>query len=245
MKYFVKPNQVSYGEAIGIILIQNYVPFVPGDVANASTYNYPVRFHRVPGLTVERIFKHDKTLFHDIKVAGESLAKEGVRAITGDCGFLAIFQNELADALGVPVFLSSLMQIPFILNVIGSRRELGIITANSNSLDMEVFSSLGIDQQRMNRLAVGGLENSEHFNSAVIKEVGVLDTKLMEEETVRAALKLQEVNPKIGALLLECSLLPPYGRAVQEATGLPVFDFITMIDYVFSAVVKKQYYGFM
>jgi hypothetical protein len=32
---------------------------------------------------------------------------------------------------------------------------------------------------------------------------------------------------------------------VQEATGLPVFDYSTMIDYVFSAVVRKRFEGYM
>ena len=245
MKYNVKSGQVSYGEAIGILLIQNYVPFVPGDVANATTYDYPVRFQRVPGLSVERIFNHDMTLYDDILEAAQSLVKEGVRAITGDCGFLALFQERLAEDLGIPVFLSSLLQIPFIQRIISRRSKLGIVTANKKVLDMEVFHALGIKDKQMDRIVIGGLEKSRHFDSAVIREDGVLDTKLMEKEVLDASLLLHKENPELGAILLECSLLPPYGKAVQEATGLPVFDFITMIDYVFSAVVKKQYYGFM
>ncbi|MEA1910305.1 MAG: aspartate/glutamate racemase family protein [Spirochaetota bacterium] len=245
MKYFVKPNQVSYGEAIGIILIENYVPFIPGDVANATTYNYPVRFHRVPGLSAERIFNHDMTLYTDILAAGRLLVKEGVRAITGDCGFLALFQKQLAEDLDVPVFLSSLLQIPFILSIIAGTSKLGVITANSKSLDKDVFDALNIGSKQMERIVIGGLENSSHFVSSVFEEEGMLDSELMEQETVEAARALQRKNPELGSVLLECSLLPPYGKAVQEATGLPVFDFITMIDYVFSAVVKKKYHGFM
>ena len=63
----------------------------------------------------------------------------------------------------------------------------------------------------------------------------------MEQETVETALELTKKDSKIKALLLECSVLPPYGKAVQQATGLPVFDFITMIDYVHSSLVKKDY----
>ena len=36
----------------------------------------------------------------------------------------------------------------------------------------------------------------------------------------------------MGAIIMECSMLPPYSKAVQEATGLPVYDFINMIDFV-------------
>jgi hypothetical protein len=40
-------------------------------------------------------------------------------------------------------------------------------------------------------------------------------------------------------------MLAPYAAAVQETVNLPVFDFITMINYVFSAVVRRRYRGFM
>jgi len=45
--------------------------------------------------------------------------------------------------------------------------------------------------------------------------------------------------------LMESSVYPPYGAAVQEAVNLPVFDYVTMINYVYSSVVKKRFHGFM
>jgi hypothetical protein len=36
-------------------------------------------------------------------------------------------------------------------------------------------------------------------------------------------------------------MVPPYSEAVQNATGLPVYDFITMIDYVYTTIVKRRY----
>lgn len=243
MIYPVKQGQVSYGEAIGILLLENYAPFIPGDVANATTYSYPVRFQRVEGLTVERIFKHDLSYLEPMVKAGQELVHEGVRAITGDCGFMAIFQDELADRLGVPVFLSSLLQIPFISRIIGKGRKIGVVTANASSLDEFVFRRIDIED--LSGLVIKGLEKKPNFASAVIKEEGVLDSGKIETEVVAEAKQLVAGNPEVGAILLECSMLPPYGAAVQEAVGLPVFDFVTMIDYVFSAVVKKRYVGFM
>jgi hypothetical protein len=54
-----------------------------------------------------------------------------------------------------------------------------------------------------------------------------------------------ETHPDIGAIVLECSDLPPYAAAVQAAVNLPVFDFITMIQYVHSALVRRPFQGFM
>lgn len=243
MLYRVKKGQVSYGEAIGIILLENYAPFIPGDVANASTYHYPVRFQRVPGFTVERIFNHDLTLLDAVLEAGRELVREGVRAITGDCGFMAIYQEELANELEVPVFMSSLLQIPFMARMIGKDQKVGVITANAASLDDFVLEKVGVNSSI--NLHIRGLENLKNFASAAIDEVGFLDSEKVEMEVVSVAKEMVDGDPKVKTILLECSLLPPYGAAVQEAVNLPVFDFVTMINFVYSAVVKKRFEGFM
>ncbi len=92
----------------------------------------------------------------------------------------------------------------------------------------------------MDKLVIGGLENTKDFYNAVIKEVGTLDSDAIRAEVVDAAMELVK-DKNVGAILLECSVLPPYGDAVQRATGLPVFDFLTMIDFVRSSVVKKSF----
>jgi len=243
MLYHVKPGQVSYGEAIGILLLENYVPFVPGDTANATSYNYPVRFQRVPGFTVKRIMAHDMSLVDEIIAAARSLQAEGVRAITGDCGFMALYQERIASNLDVPVFLSSLAQIQFMRTLLKPGGQIGIITANSKSLDSSVLSGVGITPGE--DLVISGLESSPSFVGSIFEENGTIDTELIEAEVVEIAKRMVEAHPDVKLLLLECSLLPPYGAAVQEATGLPVFDYVTMIDYVYSAVVKKKFSGFM
>jgi hypothetical protein len=156
---------------------------------------------------------------------------------------MAIYQEELARSLQVPVFLSSLLQIPFISKIIGQGRKIGVVTASAAALDEFVFRQIGIED--LSGLVIRGLEKKPNFASAVIKEEGELDAAKIEAEVVAEAKQLAAGNPAVRAILLECSMLPPYGAAVQEAVGLPVFDFVTMIDYVFSAVVKKHYHGFM
>jgi hypothetical protein len=89
------------------------------------------------------------------------------------------------------------------------------------------------------------MEDQEEFRSAVLEEKGTLDSGKIEEEVTGVARAMIHDNPDTAAILLECSDLPPYARAVQEATGRPVFDFITMIRHVHTAVVQKRYEGFM
>ncbi|ADK79714.1 aspartate/glutamate racemase family protein [Sediminispirochaeta smaragdinae] len=243
MLYRGKPDQVSYGEAIGIILLENYVPFIPGDVANATSYNFPVRFQRVPGFTVERIFAHDMSLVDALVRAALDLEGNGVRAITGDCGFMALYQNAIKAAVSVPVCMSSLSQIAFMRTMLGKGEKIGIITANSESLDDQVLGAAGIVPGP--DLVIAGLEKADHFVSAVFREEGELDSERIKAEVVAVAKAMTRSHTDIGLILLECSLLPPYAAAVRESTGLPVFDYLTMIRQLYDAVVPRSYSGYL
>jgi len=243
MIYKAKPGQASYGEAIGILLLDCFTPFIPGDVANATTYDFPVRFQKVEGLTTKRVLGKDPTAFEPLLAAAEELACQGVRAISGDCGFLALHQRRLAASLEIPVFLSSLLQIPFISAILGPDRKVGIITADSMSLDETLLKAAGVEQGE--RLAVRGMEDQPGFSKSVIEETGVLDSEEIEKEAVYVAREMVEEEPEVGAILLECSCLPPYGMAIQKAVCLPVFDYVTMINYVHSALVKRKFDGQM
>ena len=242
MRYEVKARQTSYGEAIGIMAIENYVPYIPGDTANATSYSFPVRFERLPGSTPERLFAKDEALVDVALEVGRKLVAEGVRAVTGDCGFLANYQDRIAEALEVPVFLSSLLQLDFIDRITGPGGKTGIITAESSALDRQLLD--GVTSVPAERLLITGLEEKPEFVGAVFEEKGSLDSALVEQEVLEAARTIT-ADPAVRAVLLECSLLPPYAHAVQEATRLPVFDYNTMINYVYDAVVRRRFSGFM
>jgi Asp/Glu/hydantoin racemase len=145
--------------------------------------------------------------------------------------------------LAVPVFLSSLLQLSFMTSMIGDGEKIGIITANAGILDDSLLHEVGL--QDAGSVIIKGMEDQEHFREAIIEEAGCLDDKKMEKEVVSVVEKMVKENPAIKMILLECACLPPYGAAVQKAVNLPVFDFITMINYVYSAVVKKEFHGFM
>ena len=160
MLYKANKGQVSYGEAIGILMLDTYTPFIPGDVGNASTYDFPVRFETVEDLTVKRIFSKDKSAYNKLKEAAENLASQGVKAITGDCGFMAIYQQQLVKDLNIPVFLSSMLQVPFISNIIGKDKTVGIISANSKSLDdKKLLKEVGINNKIP--ITIKGLEDKK------------------------------------------------------------------------------------
>ena len=231
-------GQTSYGEAVGILLLDSRAPFIHGDVGNARSYAYPVRFKRIDGLTVERIFAHDLGFVDKMVEGARELAREGVKAVTGDCGFMAIYQSAVKAAVDIPVLLSSLLQIPFILSILPGGAQVGVLTANSRSLTPEVFRKIGVEDSSA---VIVGLEDMKHFRAGALDEIGVLDSDGIRAEVVAAARRMTAEHPRVKSILLECSMLPPYGDAVSRATGLPVYDFLTMIDYVYSALVKRRF----
>lgn len=232
------------GESIGILILDAAYPCVPGNVGNATTYDFPVRFKEVRGASIERLLnERDPSLLAPFVEAAQELEAEGVRAITGACGFMALFQRQVAQSVKIPVLLSSLLQVPFIFRTLAPGRKVGIITANKSCLTQEHFESVGITPDIP--LAVYGMEEQDEFRTSILEEKGTLDSDLIEKEVTGVARTMVKENPEIGAILLECSDLPPYAAAVQNAVDLPVFDFITMINHYHSAIRRKVYRGYM
>lgn len=228
------------GETIGILVLDCDYPFVPGNVANASTFDFPVRYALVEGVSVERLLHQaDPSLLEPFIAAARKLQSEGVKAITGACGFMALYQKEIAKAVDIPVFVSSLLQIPFMHMITGKR--VGIIVADSTSLTAAHFAGSNVSKDIP--LAISGLENADVFGGSLLKNKNEFDDDAVCREVVEAAQKLHAEYDDLGAILLECSDIPPYAHAVQAATGLPVFDFITMINYVHETLARKPYTG--
>jgi len=243
----IKGGRPFYGEAIGILMLDMKAPLIPGNVGNASTYSFPVRFKVLEGVPSDWWCDEEGPsqgrLETFIETARE-LEGEGVRAITTGCGFFAIYQKEASEALKVPLFNSPLLLVPMVSRMIGRQKKVGILTAGANHLKGPFLRNVGIDESIP--IAIAGMDDKEEFTKVhVTQEKQTVNAKRMESEVVEVAQKLARENPNIGAIVFECSDLPPFAAAVQEAVRLPVFDFITFINMVYMAVVKKRYHGFM
>lgn len=203
-----------------------------GNSTNPESYPFPVFLAEVKGANAETVILNPsrKVLADMIEISKRLVAEQGIRAITTSCGFNAVFQKELADALDVPVFTSALLQVPFVLQMIGSDRRVGIVTANRNSLTPRHLEACGIDPN--GRIAIGGLEDAPQWKKIFDAPDECFDVEAVGAEIRGAALKLQKDYPDLGAIVLECTDLPPYRAAIAEATHLPVFDFNTMTGFM-------------
>ncbi len=239
MIFHARRGQVSYGEDIGILMLDSHTPFIQGDVGNAHTCNFPVRYQVIPGLTVEKALEKDVSVLQDVMAAAKQLVSQGVRAVTADCGYLVMHQEEVANNIDVPVFLSSLLQLPFMLAMLPPGKKPGILCADETRFIPEMLAHAGVHDP--SRVIVRGMQDGPAFADGIIRETGTLDSRKVRDEVVERALLMVGDHPEVGAMLLECSVLPPYAAAVQEAVGLPVFDYVTMINYVHTAVVARSY----
>src|SRR5919201_2821438 len=105
----------QYGFTIGILMLDTRFPRIPGDMGHAATFDFPVRYHRVTGAEPHRVVRGGAAGLLEAFVAGaRELEREGIGAITTNCGFLSTFQRELAAAVSVPVFTSSLLLVPLV-----------------------------------------------------------------------------------------------------------------------------------
>lgn len=237
-------GRTTYGEALGIITLDTRFPRIPGDVGNASTYPFPVRYERVSGATVTRVIKkRGRGLLPAFIRAAQQLESDGVRAITTTAGFLALYQREMANAVTVPFFSSSLIQVPLVHQMLGVKAKIGIITADSDSLSETHLRAVGIGREVP--LAIAGLQNGPEFSQWLLNNGEKLDVDKVESEILGICKRLVKSEPSVGALVFECTNLPPFAAAVQEATRRPVFDVITMAYMVYNAVVRRKYLGFM
>lgn len=241
--YYIKKGQVMSGYTIGILVIDVWYPLLPGNMANADTFNFPVRHKLIKNSVQERVHKNDRSLVDDIIKAAKELEMEGVRAICGACGYLGHFQKEIVEAVEVPVYLSSLLQVPLIKAGLKRNQKIGVVCAIGSSFTKDLLESCGIEDSDL--CIVKGLEKEKNFSAIANSDKGFFNNENIKNEVVGSAVQLVNENPDIGAILLECSDMPPYSSAVQQAVKLPVFDFVTMVNWVHNAVAQKPYYGFI
>jgi aspartate/glutamate racemase len=238
----IKGGRTFYGESIGILTLDTKFPRVPGDIGNASTFNFPVRLKVVKNASIDRVVKKgDPSLLEPFIRAARELENEGVKAITTSCGFLVLFQDQLARAVNVPVFTSNLLVVPLVYKL--TRKRVGIITACSETLTDEHLKAASIDENIPT--AIVGLENKSEFRRVILENSNDMSQNKIEKEVVETAIMLVEKHPDVGSIVLECHNLAPYSAAIHDATKLPVFDIVSFTNFIHNNVIKKRFTGFL
>jgi hypothetical protein len=233
-------GQSISGQAIGIVVIDTCYPLVPGNVANATTFDFPVMYKVLKGIDISQILRGDPAILRPLVDGARELAQQGARAIVGACGSFANFQKEVAAALDVPTFLSVMLQVPLIVQGLRPDQKLGILAASASALTPHVFEQCNITDP--SRLVITEARNLPEFQN-LLGCTGRLNSHVLQGQVVELVRRFVEDHPEIGAVLIQCSDLPPYAWAIQNAVQLPVYDMNSLINWVYGAVVRQPYRG--
>jgi aspartate/glutamate racemase len=207
-------------------MLQTQFPRLPGDIGNPESFDNPVIYKTVEGASPEKVVRdQSKALLSPFISAGKELIADGAELITTSCGFLIYFQEELQDALCVPVVTSSLLMFSKLEQKFGSGK-VGILTISRTSLSSDILEKSLIPLNT----PIGSTEGGKEFTAAILENRKVFDAELCEEDNVNAARELLEQFPHIKAILLECTNMPPHQSAIEKATGLEVYSIMDLLN---------------
>jgi Asp/Glu/hydantoin racemase len=240
----VDPSRIAhggkglYGARLGILMLETRFPRIPGDMGNAATWPFPVLYKVVKGASPKRVVE-DKAegLLDAFLAAAKELVALGADGITTTCGFLSLYQRDLAAHVGVPVATSSLMQAPFIQRLLPPGKRVGIVTISAASLTPRHLEAVGADPAT----PFVGTDAGREFSRAIIGDAAMLDVAAAEQDILDAGQALVATHADIGAVLLECTNMAPYARALREHLGLPVFDIYSFVTWFHAGLAPRDF----
>lgn len=231
-------GKAVYGARLGILMLEARFPRIPGDMGHAATWPFPVLYRVVPGASPDRVVRHRADgLLPAFTDAAAELVRHGADGITTNCGFLSLFQPELAAGCGVPVATSALMQAGMIQDLLPPGRRVGILTVDAASLTAEHLARAGVPSGT----PVVGTEGGREFTRVLLDDEPRLDAAAAERDILDAGRTLVDRHPEVGAILLECTNMGPYARSLRAAVGLPVFDIVSFMTWFHAGLQPRDF----
>jgi len=219
---------------LGIIMLDTRFARIPGDIGAPASFAHPVLHHVVRGADPARVVAAGAPgLAAPFEAAARRLERRGAQVITTSCGFLAPFQTDLQAAVAVPVLTSALFEVPVIARGLPAGQVPGILTISARSLGPAHLDAAGIGPD----IPIGAPDPSGSFVRGILGNAPGLDPRAAAAQMVAAARALVHAHPRIGALVLECTNMPPYARAVEQATGRPVHTILTALRRRFPGLI--------
>ncbi|WP_298855622.1 aspartate/glutamate racemase family protein [uncultured Ruegeria sp.] len=227
-----------YGASVGILMLDARFPRIPGDMGNAQTWPFPVLYRIVRNASPDRVVRHRAEGMLEVFIdAAQELVKDGADGITTNCGFLSLFQKELAEAVHVPVVTSSLMQVEMVNRILPAGKRAGVLTISASTLTKDHLRAANVPLGT----PIGTTEGGREFTRAILGNELSLDLQKARKDNVEAAVALRSENPDLGAIVLECTNMCPYAPDIQRATGLPVFSIVSFVKWFQAGLAPPVY----
>lgn len=225
---------------IGVLGLDTTFTKIPGHIRNPATFCFPVLVEVVAGATSRRVVEEaDPALLGPFIDAARKLEAAGAAAITSACGFLAMFQQEMAAAVDVPLYASSLIQLPMVHRMLKPDQRVGLLTASAASLSARHLAAVGAADVPV---SVAGMDAQPEFREVMLEgRRDDLNVPRLRAEVLHIAGQLLRDDPGIGALVIECTDLVPFAVDIQQLARLPVFDIVTLTEMVHHALTRHPY----
>jgi hypothetical protein len=235
-----EPAKMRNSVAIGVLCLETAFTKIPGHIRNPATFGFPVVYRVVAGATPERVVSQaDPALLEPFISAARDLAGLGVGAITTGCGFLVLFQRQLAAAVGVPLYTSSLIQLPMVASMLRPDQKVGLLVAKKEALTAAHLASAGGQDVPV---CVAGMAGRPEFREVILEGRRTeLDVGRLRGEVLAEAGRLAEQNPDLGAMIIECTDLVPFAADLQRLVGVPVFDIVTLTSMVHQSLTRQYF----
>lgn len=228
------------GAPVGILCIEGMTGLWPGNILNATTFPFPVRYEILKGVTFQQIARGDESVVAEIVRGAQALVAQGARAIAGACGSFGHYQRAVANAVDVPVFTSILTQLPFVLQSLGAKQRVVVIFADTVAYTEKIRDQCGIPNDP--RIVPVGLTHIPEFWRMAEPEID-LDLQILGNKFADEIAK--HVDDRTAALFLQCSDLPPFAAHFQRRFGVPVFDMTGLIHWLHDSVIRKDFDGYL
>lgn len=233
-----KGGKTVFGASVGILMLETQFPRIPGDIGNALTWPFPVHYKVVEGATPQNIVRGDPwARAQDFIAAGRELVAMGCDGIATNCGFLALLQDEMKAALGVPVATSSLIQAPMIAATLPPGKHMTVLTISAETLTPAHLAAAGVPTGT----PVMGTDGGREFTRAVLGDEIEIDFEAARADMLDAAQALVEAHPNTGAILLECTNMVPYAADIRRKTGLPVFSVYSLLTWFHAGLIPRRF----
>ncbi|MGY4627132.1 hypothetical protein [Bradyrhizobium sp. USDA 4486] len=213
-------------KVLGILELETKPVEAPGFLAGPGTFSFPVKRLHVPGAFTRNVIDGDKSVESGYVAAARQLEREGVSAIIGNCGFTGLFQAAVAQAVSIPVALSSLLLVPFVARTLKPGAKVGLLTYDAIKLTENHFACAGWSSADIS-VVCGGIEGTDAWYEFA-KATPNINVPMLVDDVRTAARKLIVANPEIGAFVFECTAFPVAADAVRRDTGLQVADIVTL-----------------
>ena len=232
-------GKTVYGARVGILMLDTKWPRVPGDTGHAATWPFPVLYKVVKGASAKVVIhEQGKGLGQAFLDAAAELVKEGADGITTTGGFLAIFQDQLAAHVKVPVASSSLMQIPLVQRLLPPGKRVGVLSVQGNRITPEHWDAVGAPHDT----PVMGTEGGREFTRVMLGDTVDMDYELAEQDILEAGEGLLAKHPEIGAIVCENHNMAPYAAALNARLRVPIYTVYTFVCW-FQAGLQPRYFG--